>query len=197
MRCLRKLRDWTCHRRIKAQNAKSPLKEDDVHPDNTSLVLKSPFATQSSMSLTQLKEAPITDFWQAAFDQLSQEEQNVLHSSNGPASTNGKRTGQQLIYVIDNVIECTKQEYKAYQERGGMKIKRSNGDEIDLRQMSRKILNAALSFKDIIGVGVACDPTGHAASAWTIVSLGLTVSCDRKREYSQWTVTLTSDIYNL
>ncbi|KAL3495822.1 hypothetical protein BJX62DRAFT_233086 [Aspergillus germanicus] len=41
------------------------------------------------------------------------------------------------------------------------------------------VINAALLFKDIIGSVAASDPTHHAASAWAIVSLGLTIAQNR------------------
>lgn len=47
---------------------------------------------------------------------------------------------------------------------------------LNIRDFSRTIINAALSFEKIISVAVAFDPTGHAASAWAIISLSLTVS---------------------
>ncbi|KAJ6153876.1 hypothetical protein N7485_012245 [Penicillium canescens] len=132
--------------------------------------------TAKMMFMPTLEDAPAKDLWQAAFDKLDQKEQHILQPNNGRASTNGQKDELRTKDVIDKVIESTKQEYKEYQERGGIKIKRSVGEAIDLRQLSWKIINAALSFKEIIGVGAACDPTGHAASAWTIVSLGLTMA---------------------
>jgi len=43
----------------------------------------------------------------------------------------------------------------------------------------QEIINATLSFKDIISAIVASDPTQRAASAWTIISLGLTMTKNR------------------
>ncbi|KAJ5319743.1 hypothetical protein N7508_000026 [Penicillium antarcticum] len=175
MRYLRRLKDQGLHRPKKPQNAQSQLSHSDVCAGRTSDALKPTSATQKSIDLSQSEDARHEDLWQIAFNQLSQEEQNVLQSTNGLVSDvqkNGKGTSD----VINQVIETTKQEYKNYQKRGGIKIKRSKGEDIDLRQLSQKIINAALLFKDIISVGAACDPTGHAASAWTIVSFGLTMA---------------------
>lgn len=76
--------------------------------------------------------------------------------------------------MIEKVIERTQQQYEHYQN-GGLKIRRSTGKYIGLRKLLRNIIDAALSFKDIIGAVVAYDPTHHAASAWAVVLLGLTV----------------------
>jgi hypothetical protein len=76
--------------------------------------------------------------------------------------------------VIDEVIRITEERYEKHQQRGII-IQRSTG-EINLRHLSRKIINAALSFKDIMSAVVTFDPTNHAASAWAVVSLALTVS---------------------
>jgi hypothetical protein len=179
MRCLKGLKDRVFHRPREPQSAQSQLSQNGLHADRTPVDPKPVPASQSSIALSQLEDTPPKDLWKAAFDQLNQEEQNILQPSNGPASTNGQENVLRTTDVIDKVLESTKQEYEEYQKRGGMKIKRSKGEDIDLRQLSWKIINAALVFKEIIGVGAACDPTGHAASAWTIVSLGLTVSHEK------------------
>jgi hypothetical protein len=70
---------------------------------------------------------------------------------------------------------CTLVDYYKEYQQAGITIKWSTGEDVDLRKLSRKILNAALSFKDIVSTVVAFDPTHHAASAWAVVSLGLTM----------------------
>lgn len=90
-----------------------------------------------------------------------------------------KRTDQanhpQTADMINDVIQVTKERYEKCQQ-GGLRISRSTGKDIDLRQLSQKIINAALSFKEIISTTAGFDPTHHAASAWAVISLGLTVS---------------------
>ena len=75
---------------------------------------------------------------------------------------------------MDEIIQTTKEEYEEYQA-GGWKIRRLKGEDINIRNTSEKIINAASSVKDIINTVVALDPTCHAYCAWAIVSLGLTV----------------------
>lgn len=65
--------------------------------------------------------------------------------------------------------------YKEYQEKGRIRIRKSTGEDVNIRKVSQRIIDATLSFKEVISAGVACDPAGHAASAWAILSLGLTV----------------------
>lgn len=58
-----------------------------------------------------------------------------------------------------------------------MKITRGSGKEdINIRDIAHRILDATLSFKNIINAIAAFDPTNHASSAWAIVSLGLTMT---------------------
>lgn len=105
------------------------------------------------------------DLWQSAFDQLLAEEKKALRTSVVSSTTD----------AINNVIETTKEKYEEYQEKGGIRIRKPTGEEVNIRKVSKKIIDAALSFKEVISAGVACDSTGHAAGAWAIVSLGLTV----------------------
>jgi hypothetical protein len=77
--------------------------------------------------------------------------------------------------LIDKVIRLTKEQYEIYQRN-------ANGK---LRDASHRIINAALSFKDIISAVAAFDPTHHAASAWAVVSLGLTVCKPRQQSLEE------------
>jgi hypothetical protein len=115
------------------------------------------------------------DLWKSAYDQLDPEERNIL--SKVQPTYQGEYDGKirsQTVAVINRVVQITEGQYKQYQQ-GGIKIQRSTGEDIDLRKLSRKIINAALSFKDIVTTVVSFDPTHHAASAWAVVSLGLSV----------------------
>jgi hypothetical protein len=73
--------------------------------------------------------------------------------------------------LISEVIQITEEQYEKHQQK-------ANGT---LRGSCQKIINAALSFKDIVSAVAAFDPTQHAASAWAIVSLGLTVCNARQK----------------
>lgn len=86
--------------------------------------------------------------------------------------------------VIEDVIEITEERYKEYQE-GGIKIQKSTGEDVNLRKLSRKILNAALSFKDIVNTTVPFDPTQHAANAWAVISLALSVRSPEQNHREQ------------
>jgi hypothetical protein len=96
--------------------------------------------------------------WSAAYNRLGDEERMVL-------STSSNRETTPTSLLISDVIHLTEEQYKKFQQKVDGK----------LRESSQKIINAALSFKDIIGAVAASDPTHHAAGVWAIVSLGLTV----------------------
>lgn len=139
-------------------------------------------SASSQDSINQAQDSPhLQDLWQTAYDQLDQKEQQTLSTEAIYTQPESNKNGcSQTELMIEKVIERTKQQYKHYQN-GGLKIRRSTGKYIGLRKLSRNIIDAALSFKDIIGAVVAYDPTHHAASAWAVVSLGLTV---RYREHN-------------
>jgi hypothetical protein len=123
------------------------------------------------------KQVPSThrDLWKSAYDQLDPEERDILSNVQPTYQLeNDGKNRSQTVAIIDGVIQITEEQYKQYQQ-GGLKIQRSTGEDIDLRKLSRKIINAALSFKDIVNTVVSFDPTHHAASAWAVISLGLSV----------------------
>ncbi|BAE64234.1 unnamed protein product [Aspergillus oryzae RIB40] len=75
--------------------------------------------------------------------------------------------------LVHTVIETTKKRYDEYQ-RKGLKIKRPNIEDVNVRDSALNIVSATLSFQDIIGAAVCCDPTGYAGKVWGIISVGLT-----------------------
>lgn len=141
----------------------------------TSTAPASATASRSSIVETQERSLP-QDLWQFAYDQLGQKEREILSRVQIPAlPINDAKDTSRTEAILNSVIRITEEQYEKYQQ-GGIKIQRSTGENINIRQYSQKIINAALSFKDIISAVVAFDPTHHAASAWAVVSLGLTVS---------------------
>lgn len=119
----------------------------------------------------------VPDHWQVAYDKLNETERRLLSAVQSTAQPSSSPLETEK--VLDEVVRITKEQYLEY-EKGGLKIHRSGGQHIDLREIARKILNSTLTFKNVITNIVAFDPTGHASSAWGVVSLGLTVrNCDR------------------
>ncbi|RAL04144.1 NACHT and WD40 domain protein [Aspergillus ibericus CBS 121593] len=109
------------------------------------------------------------DLWQAAYNQLDNCQQNILSIKEISITPGDEK--KHFKDLIDQVVTTTKEGYEKYHQTADQTF----------RKTSRKILDAALSFKDIIGAVAALDPTQHAASVWNIVSLSLTVS----KKYSQ------------
>lgn len=126
----------------------------------------------SKVQDTQKDNPGPQDLWQAAYDQLDENEQRILSANQSTAHLNVRRS--KTLDMVDTVIRVSEEQYKEYQI-GGLKIKLGPGEKhINLRDVSQKILTAALSFKDVFSA-IALDPTGHASSAWAVISLGLTV----------------------
>ncbi len=75
--------------------------------------------------------------------------------------------------MVEHIIQQTEKVYEDYKKKG-LRIQRGKGkDEINIREEAKKILSATLDVKSLIDSAVRSDPTGHASTAWTIVSFGL------------------------
>lgn len=118
----------------------------------------------SKYDSSQTNDHNTKDFWQMAYEALTESDPNsiaVLFPLTGTKSqdTGNARTREKL----DEVVEATKAQYKEKQRKDS------------IQTTANKILNSVLSFQDVIDNIVKFDPTGYASSAWAIVSLGLTV----------------------
>ncbi|PYH73951.1 uncharacterized protein BO88DRAFT_484802 [Aspergillus vadensis CBS 113365] len=76
--------------------------------------------------------------------------------------------------VIKDVIKSTEDKYREYQE-GGLKIRKRDGGHINVRDSAKNIILHALQAQDLVTKLVSFDPTGHASSAWSVVSIGLSI----------------------
>ncbi|RJE22558.1 wd40 domain protein [Aspergillus sclerotialis] len=122
-------------------------------------------------------EAP--DHWQIAYNKLNESERRYLSTVQLTAqrpygNNNETRSSSGTERILDEVVQITQKQYQEY-KKGGLKIQKSDGEHVNLRDIAQKILKSTLSFKNVITNIVAFDPTGHASSAWGVVSLGLTM----------------------
>lgn len=138
------------------KNQDDPVKLQSDNRPNSPIP---PSSSQHGIQTTRsIKSFEPQDLWQTAYDQLDEEKQRILSAVKATANPTEQ---------LDEVINLTTKQYAEFQQNG-------NGG---FRTSSRKIIDAALSFNNIIKAVAAFDPTQHAASAWAIVSLGLTVCC--------------------
>lgn len=119
------------------------------------------------------------DHWQTAYNKLDESERSHLlgvqfAAQSSSSNDNETRGPLRTEAILSQVVQTTRDQYEEYQ-KGGLTIKRSGTADINIRDVSQKILSCTLSFKNVITNIVAFDPTGHASSAWAVVSLGLTV----------------------
>ena len=106
------------------------------------------------------------NLWQEAFAALDGVQQDLLSSIENHQEPN----------LVQSVEDEIKKRYHESQE-AGWKMSRADGkSKTTLRAAAEKILSSVLRFKDLIDAGVTFDPTGHAASAWTIISLSLRIT---------------------
>ncbi|KAE8358593.1 WD40-repeat-containing domain protein [Aspergillus caelatus] len=137
-------------------------------PENIPLNQEQSYTTESSDSAQSDQQY----LWKAAYANLDPEDQHrltLLHESNGDNHVNRE---SQMVDTVNMVIETTKKQYDEHQRRG-LKIKRSRGDDINIRDSALKIVSATLSFRDIISAVAVFDPTGYADKVWGLVSVGL------------------------
>lgn len=114
------------------------------------------------------KETPFPpNLWQAAFSQLEDDKKRLLTTGLPTENVNrGSDTAPPNIEIaLDTVIETVQEQYEI------RRLKNDNG----LYKMAKQIFEAASSLRQSISAVVACDPTGHASTAWSIVSVGLMV----------------------
>ncbi|KAB8256694.1 hypothetical protein BDV32DRAFT_153089 [Aspergillus pseudonomiae] len=105
------------------------------------------------------------DLWKEAFTSFPDDRKRYLMVKEGCSTVD----------VINDVIKTTEQKYKEWKE-GGLKIRRRDGNDFNVRDSAEKILRCAFQARDLILKAVSLDPTGHASAAWSIVSLGLTIT---------------------
>ncbi|OQE75038.1 hypothetical protein PENNAL_c0074G07035 [Penicillium nalgiovense] len=169
------LKNFSIPHRKKSEPHHSDSQPTQFQPTQSVVLASVPITAVTPPNAVDTQDTSLTeDIWKSAYDKLNPEEQDIL--SPAQASAESERVGKisQAGHIVDVIIQTTEKQYKEYQQ-GGIKIHRSTGKDIDLRRASRKILNAALLFKDVITAVVAFDPTHYATSAWAVVSLGLTM----------------------
>lgn len=106
------------------------------------------------------------NLWQEAFAKPNDVQQDSFSYIEKPQGSS----------VVQKVADETEKRYRESQKAGwkisGGKDKR----DINLRAAAKKILSSVLWSKKLIDAGIAFDPTGYSASAWTIISLGLQIA---------------------
>ncbi|GKZ55191.1 hypothetical protein AnigIFM49718_011551 [Aspergillus niger] len=109
------------------------------------------------------------DLWQEAFDKLDQPARDKLCSIRNADGGLHARPEE----LLQSIVQTTQRQYDEEEKRNGESKTRQ------LRVYAHKTLSAALSFQSVISAAAACDPTGHATTAWTFVSLALTMAKNR------------------
>ena len=133
----------------------------EVDATGSQLVLPRPGTAVSGLPMTDepgkavgATVKPRRDLWEEAFTKLDKGKQDLLckfEISHGPK-------------VVDRVAKQTEELYGEHVGRGW---------EATLKKRFESALKSVIKCKELIGACLASDPTGHAAAAWTIVSLGL------------------------
>ena len=121
------------------------------------------------------------NLWEVAGERLDEKCREAL----------GLESASPITNTIEDVVKTTEHKYREYKE-GGLKIRKRDGGHINVRDSAKNIILYALQAQDLVKTLVAFDPTGHgeylnefqlvyllksgsASSAWSIVSIGLTM----------------------
>ncbi|OJJ45212.1 hypothetical protein ASPZODRAFT_143860 [Penicilliopsis zonata CBS 506.65] len=124
----------------------------------------------SPLPKTQQKRQP-PNLWQAAFEKLEGKQKNILMPNASNSTTSDIKS------ALNDIIETVNQQSEI------RKLKREDkwfGDGPE------KVLRAVLALQANISAVVACDPTGHASSAWAAVSFGLMITQNYRQEHAAW-----------
>jgi hypothetical protein len=92
---------------------------------------------------------PSRNLWKEAYEKLDSDRKEYV-STDSVLITD----------AIDSVIEETTAKYEQW-KKGGLRIHRKGGDDINLRDSTEKIISAAMGAKEVISTIVSFDPTGH------------------------------------
>ncbi|KAJ6176749.1 hypothetical protein N7485_003663 [Penicillium canescens] len=141
--------------------------KDEAQEDVTTSALPPVSAELNVQSKQSTHTSTPEDLWQSAFDKLGGRERTLLLKIQFLTTSNKNDKHPQTLASVKEVIRLTEEQYEQSKVDGR------------IRESSQRIINAALTFKDIISAVAASDPTHHAASAWAIVSLGLTIAQNR------------------
>ncbi|PYI34344.1 hypothetical protein BP00DRAFT_390371 [Aspergillus indologenus CBS 114.80] len=118
----------------------------------------------SSPDKARPDESPRRNLWEVAGERLDEKHCKALELESAAAVTK----------AIEGVITTTEQKYREY-KAGGLKIRKRDGGEINVRDSAKNIIIYALQAQELVKTLASFDPTGHASSAWSIVSFGLTL----------------------
>lgn len=108
------------------------------------------------------------NLWQTAFSQLEDNKKRLLTiglANEKNVHCNKDMTSLNIEDALNGVIDTVQDQCE---------IRRLKNDN-RLHKVAKQILESVLTLQKSIGASVACDPTGHASTAWSIVSLGLMV----------------------
>lgn len=142
-----------------------PKSQTDALPAEGNQV---PSCSDSTLSRRDGK-AKRRNLWQEAYDALDEKQRQYINPAKEreQSSDNDENADTSPVCkTLDGVVQTVKAQYE---------IRMSKRRDSQLRDAANKVLTASLSCKEIISAIVAFDPTSHASSVWTVVSLGLTV----------------------
>jgi hypothetical protein len=155
------------HRHKEIGKAEAQINQAEDQKDSPNIARPPTYSQPAIQPLQSIETFQPKDLWQTAYDQLDEKQQQILLLTQSSPESEDKKAGSRVL--IDEIIQLTERKYEAYQQKS----------DKTLRKASRKIIDALLSYKEIISMVAGLDPTQHAASAWAVVSLGLKVCIAR------------------
>ena len=124
-------------------------------------ILSMPVANKPNEAVPAVAEQSRV-LWDEAFARLDQKKKDLFSNITEPQGPE----------VMDEIEEQIKALYRDHQVRES-RINRVESKSDIMLAAAKKILSSVLWFKNLVDGIVACDPSGHASTAWAIISLGL------------------------
>ncbi|KAJ5995824.1 hypothetical protein N7481_002801 [Penicillium waksmanii] len=148
----------------KTHNSEVNTAHDVLTVSNNETPVAIPDNYDPSVSPEAKRDSEQDRLWDMAFSSLDDDTKALLD----PGDTINPED------AIERVKKDIEEKYEEY-KKGGLQIRKRNGSSFNFRDATSRILSAVLKAKPIFSSVASLDPTGHASSAWTIISLGLTM----------------------
>ncbi|KAJ5626486.1 hypothetical protein N7528_003913 [Penicillium herquei] len=157
------LRALCCSKGDRDNDHDTPMRPTQPRPEATKQDARTNVEKVPTLVDVTEDEPSLRDLWKEAFEGLDDSCKQYVSVD-----------GASNVDTIEAVIKETTDQYEQW-KKGGLKIHRVDGSEIDIREKVERILGAAIQAKGLIS-GVACfDPTNHASSAWSVISFGMSI----------------------
>ncbi|KAH8429200.1 uncharacterized protein LDX57_006869 [Aspergillus melleus] len=143
----------------------------NADPDNANNIVPEPDKTTIPHEDEETTDRDSSNLWQVAYESLDQDERSQLDSIRHGVPEEHRDNQHSEDPFISIWLQDTIRTIETQFE-----VRKAKEDTSRVRRAAKGILDTACSMQSVVGSIAAADPSGHAASAWAVVSLGLTMT---------------------